>query len=161
MRVGRGRINAGLLIAGTASTVSGFLIQICYHMGHAARDARLVWGWGYSTWAWFHRISSIVLLAIVAWHLVLNRKPLLAGLKRTGAWRRQGPILFALFTIASLIALGAWGSESALTERGLVEIHDKLVLPMAVLLVLHVWARRARLVPRAPKAPSNGRPGSS
>ena len=148
----RGSINVGLLVAGTLTLVSGFLIQVSYHLRHAVSAGRAVWGWDYPTWALFHQISSAALLAFVAWHLYLNRKPLLAILKRKGAWRRQGPILFVTFTAAVTTALLAWavavGFNHHLAERALVEIHDKIVIPMSVLLVLHVWQRRSRLPPR-------------
>jgi len=148
----RRSINVSLLVAGTASLVSGFLIQVSYHMGHRVSPGRTVWGWDYPTWALFHQIFSAALLAFAVWHLYLNRKPLLATLKRTGAWRRQGPILFATFTAAVTTALLAWaaavGFDHHLAERALVEIHDKVVIPMSVLLALHVWQRRSRLLSR-------------
>ena len=106
----RGSINVGLLVAGTASLVSGFLIQVSYHLGNGVSAGRTVWGWDYPTWALFHQISSAALLAFAAWHLYLNRKPLFAILKRTGAWRRQCPILFAIFTAAVTTALLAWAA---------------------------------------------------
>jgi len=145
----RGLLNVGLLVAGTASLPSGFLIQLTYHMGHGVWAGRSVWGWDYPTWALVHQLSSAALLAFAAWHLYLNRKPLLAILKRNGAWRRQGPILFATFAAAVATALLAWavghGFNHHFAERALVEIHDKVVLPMSVLLALHVWQRRSRL----------------
>ncbi len=151
-RARRRFINLTLLMAGTASLVSGFLIQGCYHMQHGAGDGRTVWGWDRPTWAVFHQLSSAVVLAFVAWHLWANRKPLLAILNRPGAWRRQGPLLFAVFAIAVATALSAWivGAifASRSTEHALVEIHDKIVLPMSVLLLLHAWKRRSRLLPR-------------
>jgi hypothetical protein len=148
----RASINVSLLVAGTASLVSGFLIQVSYHMNHRVSAGRTVWGWDYPTWALFHQISSAALLAFAAWHLYLNRRPLLAILKRNGAWRRQGPILFATFAAAITTALSAWaaavGFDHHLAERALVEIHDKVVIPMSVLLALHVWQRRFRLLSR-------------
>ncbi len=150
----RSLLNVGQLVAGVASAVSGFLIQFCYHMGHGASGGvtRIVWGWGYATWALFHQLASAAMLAIAVWHLYLNRKPLLALLKRAGAWRRQGPIFFATFAFAALTALAAWtvagASGNRLAEHGLVEIHDKVVIPMSVLLALHIWQRRSRLLPR-------------
>jgi hypothetical protein len=145
MRVRRGGLSLGLLIAGTASTVSGFLIQFVYHVGHALRGTRLVWGWSYATWVTFHQVSSLALLGLAVWHLVLNRKALLAILKRRSAWHRQVPLLFALFALATVIALVAWGAPTTSAEHLLVEIHDKLVIPMAALLLVHVWQRRTRL----------------
>jgi hypothetical protein len=151
MRSRRG-LNLGLLVTGAASAVSGFLIQLTYHMHHgvAVRASRMVWGLGYPAWAVVHQVSSVLMLAIAVWHIVVNRKPLVAYLTRNGAWRRQAPVLFALFMMAVATALVAWtaghvfGSASA--ERTLVEIHDKVVIPMSVLLVMHTWQRRARLL---------------
>jgi hypothetical protein len=145
-------LNLGLLATGVVSAVSGFLIQFTYHMHHgaAARATRLVWGLGYAAWALVHQISSALMLGIVVWHLVLNRKPLFAMLTRGSAWRRQAPHFFALFTVAVITALGAWGAgtlfSSNHTEHTFIEIHDKIVIPMAVLMVIHIWQRRARLL---------------
>jgi hypothetical protein len=148
----RSSINVSLLISVTASVVTGFLIQATYHMGHGTWAGRPVWGWTYPTWALFHQISSAMLLAFATWHLYLNRRPLLAILKRNDAWRRQGPILFAAFAAAVTTALLAWvtavASGHPFAERALVEIHDKVVIPMSVLLALHVWQRRSRLLSR-------------
>jgi hypothetical protein len=149
----RRSINVSLLIAGTASLVSGFLIQATYHMGHGTWAGRPVWGWTYPTWALFHQISSAMLLAFATWHLSLNRKPLFAILKRNHAWRRLGPILFAAFAAAVTTALLAWiaavASGNFFAERALVEIHDKVVILMSVLLAVHVWQRRFRLLSRS------------
>jgi hypothetical protein len=92
--------------------------------------------------------------------LYLNRKPLLAILKRNGAWRRQGSILFVTFAAAVTTALSAWaaavGFDHRLAERALVEVHDKVVIPMSVLFVLHVWQRRSRLL-SCPRSIGRGR----
>jgi hypothetical protein len=148
----RSSLNVGLLAAGTASLVTGFLIETTYHMGHGKWAGRPVWGWAYPTWAFFHQLSSATLLAFATWHLYLNRQPLLAILKRNDAWQRQCPILFAAFAAAALTALSAWavavGFDHPFAERALVEIHDKVVIPMSALLVLHVWQRQSRLLSR-------------
>jgi hypothetical protein len=148
----RASLNAGLLVAGALSMVSGFLVQVRYHMGHGASAGRIVWGWPYPTWALFHQISSAAMLALATWHLYLNRKPLLAILSRNGAWRRQGPFLFSTFAAAVATALLAWaaavGFDHHFVERVFVELHDKIVIAMSVLLVLHVWQRRSRLLSR-------------
>lgn len=156
-------INIGLLTTGLAALVSGFLIQFCYHMGHQASSGasgassaagRTVWGWDHATWAVFHQIASALMLAFAAWHLLLNRKPLFATLRRGGAWRGRGPLLFTLFTLAVATSLSAWAVgaifDYRFAERAFVEIHDKVVLPMSVLLVLHVWERRTRLLAPMP-----------
>lgn len=145
-------LNLGLLGTGLLSAVSGFLIQFTYHMHHGAavRATRLVWGLGYQAWAVVHQVSSVLMLVIALWHLWLNRKPLLALLKRAGHGRRQARALFVLFTIAVVTALVAWIAgtlfDGKLVERALVEVHDKIVIPMAILMVMHTWQRRARLL---------------
>jgi hypothetical protein len=151
----RGWLNLGLLVTGLASLVSGFLIQIEYHMhdGAAFRATRLVWGLGYAAWTLVHQVGSASMLTIAVWHLVLNRKPLFALLTRDGAWRRQASVFFALFVVAVVTALAAWIAgtlvDSNRIEHALVEIHDKVVIPMAVLMVVHAWQRRARLLRRS------------
>ncbi len=148
----RRMLNFGLLGTGLASMVSGLLIQTNYHMHHGFEDrsTRIVWGLGYSTWTVIHQVCSALMLVIVAWHLWLNRKPLLALLKRASQWRRQAFIFFALFMFAVVTAVAAWIAgtllDSKTVERGLVEIHDKLVIPMSVLMVMHTWRRRASLL---------------
>lgn len=149
--LGQRTVKTGLLTTGLVSLLSGFLIQICYHMTHATSPGagRTVWGWDYPTWALLHQVSSAAWLAFTVWHLYLRRKPLLALIGRTRAWRRCSTLLFATFAFAAATALSAWAAAELvghqLTERALIEVHDKLVLPMSLLLVLHVWQRRARL----------------
>ncbi len=150
-RAGRRCINLGLFATGVASAASGLLIQARYHIGHGRGpgEAGSVGGWSYPAWALVHQIASGLLLGLVTWHLYLNRKALLAVLTRNGAWRRQGPILVVLFALAVLTALSALSagiSDDHVVEHRLVEIHDKVVLPVSILLALHVWTRRSRLV---------------
>jgi hypothetical protein len=139
--------NLGLLVTGVPCLVTGFLIQFAYHMHHglAGRATRMVWGLGYPTWAFLHQLSSAFFVGLVVWHLILNRKPLMAWFKR-----REGAFLASLFTLATVTALAAWTAgklcDSEPVEHALVEIHDKLAIPMSVLAILHVWRRRARLL---------------
>jgi hypothetical protein len=120
------------------------------HSGFEDRTTRLVWGLRYSAWAIIHQVCSALMLVIVAWHLWLNRKPLFAWLKRASQWRRQAPTFFALFTFAVVTAMAAWIAgkllDSKAVEHALVEIHDRVVIPMSVLMVMHTWRRRARLL---------------
>ncbi len=50
----------------------------------------------------------------------------------------------------------AVGFDHHLVERAFVEIHDKIVIAISVLLALHVWQRRSRLLPR-PRSMGGGR----
>jgi hypothetical protein len=75
---------------------------------------------------------------------------LLIAFKRNGARRRQDLIFFAMFTLAVTTALCAWGVamifDDHVAERMFVEIHDKVTIPMSILMALHLWNRRSRLL---------------
>ena len=141
--------NTGLLLSGIASTASGFLLQIHYHMGHATSA---VGGYGYVVWSRFHQLASFALVLAVAWHLFRNGKPFWALVHRRAAWRKQ----VMIFTLVFLLALTTASAgvvaflvfDHRTVERIFVEIHDKIALPLFVLLVLHTWSRRSRLYGR-------------
>ena len=140
-------LNLGLLMTSACSLLTGFLIQITYHMHHGAavRATRMVWGLGYPAWALIHQIASALMLILAGWHIFLNRRPFFAWLKK-----RQNPGFVALFTLAVLSALAAWVAgklfDSTMVERALVEVHDKLAIPLSVLLAWHIGRRRGRLL---------------
>jgi hypothetical protein len=139
-------VNWYLLLAGVACVFSGFLVQVHYHMA-AATSA--VWGHGYAAWGMIHQLASLAFLTGVAWHLSLNWRPLLACFARGRAWRKLGFFVVAIFLPATATALAAFVAFMVFghraVEKALVEIHDKLALPLFVLLVLHAWQRRSRL----------------
>jgi hypothetical protein len=145
-------VNSALLLTGIASMFTGFLIQTHYHMG---RSTGAVWGCGHAAWAIVHQLASFAFLAAVAWHLSLNWKPLISLCTRRGAWRSLGFFVTMFFLLAAVTALAAWVAFMFLGQRSvekvLVEIHDKVTIPLSVLLLLHVVKRRARLFRRATK----------
>jgi hypothetical protein len=155
--VPRRLVTSALLASGIASTLSGFLIQVHYHM-HRATAA--VWGYGYATWALVHQLSSVAFLVVVLSHLSLNWKPLLSLVRRRTARRSLGLSVTVLFLLAVVSALAAWGAfllvGQGTVEKALVEMHDKVTIPFSGLLLLHVWRRRSRLFPHGAKGRSGG-----
>jgi hypothetical protein len=141
-------LNLGLLLAGLASASSGLTMQVKYHMGrHGQLDAT---DWGYPIWAQVHKWASVVLLALVVWHLVINWKWLRAVWSKGHLRKhRQLVTMSLIFLGAVLTGLGAWAigwSDLGFrSEKLVVEIHDKLTLFLTVFLFLHVWGRRRRL----------------
>ncbi|MGC4118235.1 MAG: DUF4405 domain-containing protein [Myxococcales bacterium] len=140
-------VNPALLAAGTVSVATGLLLQISFHMH---RDISRVWGLDHRAWNLVHQAGSWALLALVVWHLSLNWKPLRALFDRPAA--KTTFLLVLVFASATVTALAAWLSLHALeqhhAERMAIEIHDKLTLVLSILLVLHTWQRRRRLVIR-------------
>jgi hypothetical protein len=141
-------LNLALLLAGLASASSGLTMQIKYHMGrHGRLDAT---DWGYPIWAQFHKFAAVTVLALVAWHLIVNWKWLRAVWNK-GLFRkhRQLVTMSPIFVAAVLTGLGAWAigwtGGGFRSEKLVVEIHDKLTLFLTVFLILHVWSRRRRL----------------
>jgi hypothetical protein len=139
-------VNLYLLLAGLATCFSGFLVQAHYHMGRATSD---VWRVGHATWGMIHQLVSFAFLAGIAWHLSLHWRPLLAYCTRQRCWRRLGFSVTAVFLLSTATALAAFIAFMAFghrtVEKVLVEIHDKVAIPLVVLLVLHTWQRRSRL----------------
>ncbi|MBN2525856.1 MAG: hypothetical protein JXR76_05630 [Deltaproteobacteria bacterium] len=61
---------------------------------------------------------------------------------------KQVLTLTAIFIIAAVIGLIAWGVDCGLSpalHHLLVEVHDKLTLLLFVFPVMHVWKRRQRI----------------
>jgi hypothetical protein len=141
-------LNLALLLVGLASASSGLTMQIKYHMGRhgplGATDS------GYPMWSQFHKFTSVTLLTLVAWHLIVNWKWLRAMWNK-GLFHkhRQLVTMNLIFVAAVLTGLGAWAigwtGVGFRSEKIVVEIHDKLTLFLTVFLFLHVWSRRRRL----------------
>ncbi|HEY5959910.1 MAG TPA: DUF4405 domain-containing protein [Polyangiaceae bacterium] len=145
---GRVLLNLALLLTGLASAGSGLTMQVKYHIGHHGYvDAT---NGGYAMWSQFHKLASMTLLALVAWHLIVNWKWLhVTWNKGLFHKHRQLVAMSLIFVAAVITGLGAWAiGWSGLgfwREKIVVEIHDKLTIFLTGFLFLHVWSRRRRL----------------
>lgn len=145
----RSLLNLASLLFGFASAASGLTLQVRYHLRHEARIAAA--GWDYTTWSLLHKLTSVVLLALIVLHVFVNWKWLrTTWTKGLFHKHRQLVTLSFLFLTAAITGMGAWAlgflNFEQSKERLIVEFHDKITLVLTLLLVLHVWSRRRRLV---------------
>jgi hypothetical protein len=154
--------NLGLLLAGAAMVFTGFLIQFKFHMGHHGRiDAKaIVLGLDHSGWSGAHKISIVVVSALVIvhvvghwnWYRTVVRKRLISK-------NRLAVTLTIVFVLASITGYVPWlagaAGASAAVRRGFVEVHDKLALVLFGCLLLHV-AKRAEWFAHAFKKLNKG-----
>lgn len=138
-------VNAGLLVCGVSTVFSGFLIQINYHIGgHGLVGAENPsFGLSYADWAGLHKISIVLLTALMVYHLQLHwnwYKTVFA--KKLFAKNRNMVILSALFLLAAATGFVPWiidllnGDE--MLRKLIIEIHDKLTVFLSGFLVWHV-----------------------
>jgi hypothetical protein len=130
-------LNLGLLLSGIGAAVSGLTLQIKYH-------------WDYPTWLLLHEVTSVLLVVLVTWHLVLNWKWLrVVWTKRLLHKHKQLTSMSLVFVASAFTGMGAWTlgsmSMSIHAERPVIEIHDKLTLFLCGFVFLHVWDRKSRL----------------
>lgn len=141
-------VNLGLIIFGIATTFSGILIQIKYHMGnHGNVDINdIAIGINYTGWSVIHKISIVVLSLLMIFHVYRHWEWYKAVIKkRIFSKNRQVLVLSALFVVVALTGFIPWfidmlnGNE--MQRIIFIEIHDKLALILAVYLVLHIIKR--------------------
>jgi len=131
-------VNIGLLFFGLAMSVSGFLIQFRYHMGHNSVSEI-----GYNNWSDIHKISIICISILITFHISMHRKWYKAIIiKNLVAKNRLQIILSLVFILAAITGYIPWiidlsgGSEIA--RKFFIEIHDKITIILFVLLTLHL-----------------------
>lgn len=160
--------NLGLLTSGLAAAISGLAIQLGFHVGaasHAVKPwmqtsavgdldlpAHTVGGLGRFQWAFVHKFSITILSLLLLQHILIHRS-WYARLFRRGS-RFGHPQLLWLTILMLLVAatgLVPWGLSllggSSHLRFILIEVHDKLALPLTILLLLHVVQRAWRFVP--------------
>ena len=151
-KIRRWVLNPLLLACGGAVAVSGFVLQLGFHVGHhgGINHSQLVWGWNHGAWSLFHKILCVVFTVAVVLHLAVNIKWIRAVIVRHILLKQtQVCIVSVLFVLAALTGFAAWafdGTGMHYVRKGFIEIHDKITLFLVVFLVLHVWKRFRRLV---------------
>lgn len=134
-------VNIGLLIFGLAMSVSGFLIQFRYHMGHNS-----VLEIGYFNWTNIHKISIISISILMIYHFFMHWKWYKTIIiKRLSVKNRLQIILSLVFILVAITGYIPWiinlsgGSEIA--RKFFIEIHDKITILLFGLLTLHLTNR--------------------
>jgi ferredoxin len=141
-------LNLGLLFFGLAMSLSGFVIQFKYHMGHNQGNETYISGFGidYYNWTNVHKISVIIISVLVSYHFILHWKWYKTIITRKLAARNKLQIILTIvFILVAITGYIPWlidltqGSE--ITRNLFIEIHDKLTILLFVFLSIHVIKR--------------------
>ena len=159
-------INNLLILTGMITAISGFVIQVGFHIGSEARQRGLyahsqpaiieqrgkivpdgtVWGIDYTTWSVIHKSAIVLLSLLMIYHFIVHRKWYKAVFTKGLANKNiQVITLSFLFAVTALTGLVPWivdlsgGNDSVRTV--LIEIHDKVTILLTIFLILHVSGR--------------------
>jgi hypothetical protein len=141
-------INIGLFIFGFATVFSGTLIQVKYHMGNHGNIAidDTAFGIDYHGWSDIHKISIVILIILMIFHVYLHLKWYKGVFKnRLILKNQQVLILSLLFFLVAVTGLTPWYIDlfngDQMIRKILIEIHDKLTLFLSFYIALHIIKR--------------------
>lgn len=152
-------INSISLLSGLLTTISGFVLQLCYHL----RASLSVWGLERGQWSELHRWAGAVFVLSAMCHVWIHRRWYGAVLGRrllkpgSQLLRRNSQLLTLslLMGVSSALGLLGWLFEGAISGApkarfAMIEIHDKLAIILTIYLILHFYKRVARYLKSAP-----------
>jgi hypothetical protein len=146
--INRFLINLGLLFFGFTTVFSGMLIQIKYHMGNHDNIAinDVVLGIKYPGWSAIHKISIVILLLLVFFHVYQHWNWYkLVITKKLIAKNQQVLMLSLLFVLVAATGLIPWfidlSKGDQMLRKVFIEIHDKLTIIISFYLILHIIKR--------------------
>ena len=138
-------INWWLIIAVFATLFTGLLIQVKYHMGNQGNTIINTNepGINYKNWADIHKISIVVLSALMVYHIYKHLKWYkVIIMKKLISKNKQVIILSAFFILVAITGFIPWLIDllkgDGVLRKGFIEIHDKLAIIFSIYLVLHI-----------------------
>lgn len=140
--------NLGLLLAGAAMALSGFVMQFGYHVGHHGNidENNPVFGMYYSGWSNSHKISIVILSLLIIVHIALHwewYKTVMT--KKLLARNKLAITLTIIFIIVGVTGYIPWLMKllggSDWTRKIFVAVHDKITFLLFAYLVIHVTKR--------------------
>jgi len=141
-------INTGLLLFGLAMSISGFVIQIKYHMGHHSGlvPGNSVPGNDYYNWTNIHKTSIIIFSILMTFHFSTHWKWYKTIIIRKLVQKnRLQIILSVVFFLVAITGYIAWiiylSGVSDISRKFFIEIHDKIAILLFVILTLHLTTR--------------------
>lgn len=146
-------VNNLLLLSGSLMIVSGFVLQLGFHIGNQVRsNQRLnhshdstfeqvrfinptdtVWDIKYTTWSILHKVVIVIFTLLMIYHIIVHWKWYKGVFGKHLVFKnRQAIILSSLFFLVALTGLIPWfidlfGNKSIL-RLFLIELHDKLAI---------------------------------
>lgn len=149
ININRVKLNPAILVSGMATVFSGLLIQVKYHMGNHGNLTinDHVFGINYKSWSDIHKISVVVLSALMIYHIYRHRKWYkVVILKKRIMKNSQVIILSVIFMLVAITGYIPWLinllEDDVITRKVFIEIHDKLAIILSLYLILHVIRRR-------------------
>ena len=140
--------NLALLPTVLAVILSGFVIQIKYHMGHHGSIDKnsLFSGMNYLDWLNIHRTSIVIVSILAIIHIVLHwrwYKTIIQ--KRLFAKNRLVIVLTVVFIAVAITGYIPWftalaGGSNA-TRKVFIEVHDKLTFVLFACFIIHIIKR--------------------
>jgi ferredoxin len=147
-------VNLGLLFFALAVSISGFVIQIRYHMAHNMENEAVI-GPAYYNWTFIHKVSIIFFSVLVIYHFFRHRKWYkMIIVKKLVSGNKLQIVLTIVFILAAVTGYIPWiinltgGSDAA--RKLIIEIHDKITILLFVCLIMHL-SRRLH-IPFIPKS---------
>ncbi|MCX5805430.1 MAG: DUF4405 domain-containing protein [Proteobacteria bacterium] len=147
-------INICLIIVSLTTILTGFVIQLKYHMDRLSPVVE-TWGLAYNSWSFLHKLSIVVLSLLMLFHVISHWKWYKTIITRKLIARnRQTMILSVFFIITAVTGYTAWfaglvnegaSSGAALFRKAFIEIHDKIAIILTIYIILHVVKRMKRI----------------
>jgi hypothetical protein len=159
-------VNNLLIVSGVATVISGFVLQLGFHIGSGGRHeppaeqlqnaaveplraietTHTVWGLDYISWTVVHKTVIVLLSILMVYHLASHWKWYKAVFIRCLIGKtRQVIILSVLFVAVAFTGLAPWLVDLSGNCNSfrffLIEIHDKLTLLLTIFLILHIVKR--------------------
>jgi ferredoxin len=141
-------VNLGLLIFGLAMSISGFVIQLKYHMGHnpELESGNSSLGIGYDNWTNIHKTSIIIISILMIYHFFMHWKWYKTIIiNKLVSKNKLQMILSIVFILVAITGYIPWiinlSGGSDISSKFLIEIHDKIAILLFVLLTIHTTNR--------------------
>jgi ferredoxin len=141
-------VNIGLLFFGIAMSLSGFVIQLKYHMGHNSGSGSdfPVSGISYNNWTNIHKTSILIFSILMTYHFFMHWKWYKTIIiKKLASRNKLQMILSIVFILTAVTGYIPWiinlSGGSDISRNFIIEIHDKITILLFVLLTIHITRR--------------------
>ena len=134
-----------LIVFGIMMIFSGLLLQARYH-GRTMNPLVVSQIPDYIQWTQIHKLSIVIVSILVCFHIPFHIKWYRAVIKKGLISKNKLTIsLTIVFLLSALTGFWAWlipvfykGASGLIAEKHIIEIHDKLSIILAVLVIVHV-----------------------
>ena len=123
------------------------IIMLNYHTGTPKET--FIMGFNGYDWLSFHKVISVITTPLILLHLFVKTDWVkrLFTFKVKGAFKKSNIILFIVFLLCFLTAIGSWlifdGTDIASSLRG---VHNKFGLLLIVMFGIHIWNYRKQII---------------